>query len=139
MAEALVVDFTTLGPCRITSGGPLTFPPAPLGPGLYRLQLIDTRAATVYIGETVELRRRFHHYERPGPSQTTNIRMQGRIRETLIAGGSVGVAVARAATATSGSVERALDLTNENERRALEAALIEQAVARGEVVENRRI
>ncbi len=49
---------------------------------------MDSDSSRHYIGETTELRRRFQHYRKPGPSQATNIRINTLLKAHLESGGS---------------------------------------------------
>lgn len=60
----------------------LRFPEVPDQPGVYRF----TIGGRVYIGETNRLRRRFQHYRTPGPTQATNIRLNGLLIDALRGG-----------------------------------------------------
>jgi hypothetical protein len=63
---------------------------------MYRFVLIDAVGATVgvYIGESDQIARRMGNYRNPGPTQPTNQRMNGRLRDVLGAGGLVELSVA---------------------------------------------
>jgi hypothetical protein len=102
-------------------------------PGLYRMTLTGgvTGARTrIYIGETDNLRRRLSaNYRSPGPRQQTSLRINGLLREQLLANGRVSVAVATAATIWLDGVEQPLDLQRKAGRLLAEnAALVLQQV-----------
>lgn len=87
----LSVDFewTDAGQVILDSKHKLRFPPLPKAPGAYRLRLSGTGSVSVYIGETDNLYDRAMGYRNPGPSQQTNIRMNGRMTHHLEEGGRI--------------------------------------------------
>lgn len=85
------VKWRHLGTLAQDANSDLTFPTVPITPGLYRFRLKDGDSSRHYIGETMELRRRFQHYRKPGPSQATNIRVNALLKEHLESGGSAEV------------------------------------------------
>ena len=87
------VKWRHLGTLARDAHGDLTFPAAPTTPGLYRFRLKDGDSSRHYIGETMELRRRFQHYRKPGPSQATNLRVNALLKEHLGSGGSAEVEI----------------------------------------------
>ncbi|MEO1060558.1 MAG: hypothetical protein AAFZ07_04000 [Actinomycetota bacterium] len=101
-------------------------------PGAYRFKLTER----VYIGETDRLRRRFQHYRTPGPSQSTNLRLNALIRERLAAGESVQVHTLTAAQVDTGSGPRQLDLTTKAARLLVENAALVFEEAAGTPIEN---
>ncbi len=82
-----------IGRVSLDAQGKLKFPAAPKRPGLYRFDLTGKIGTQAYIGETDALDRRFQHYRTPGPSQSTNIRLNALMREIIAAGGAIAVAV----------------------------------------------
>ncbi|MBE0453993.1 MAG: hypothetical protein IBX58_09955 [Roseovarius sp.] len=62
----------------------LCFPSLPQRAGLYRMRLPVSRH--VYVGETVNLRRRMQNYRTPGASQKTSIWVNQLLRERLMTG-----------------------------------------------------
>lgn len=81
---------------RITrdNKGDLAFPETTRETAVYRIHLCGKGRTKCYVGETVELRRRFRHYRKPGRLQKTNIRIHKALQEHLTTGGSVKVDVA---------------------------------------------
>jgi hypothetical protein len=68
-------------------------------PGLYRLSITSSDPRTgIYIGEASILRRRMQHYRTPGPSQSTNIRLNATLKDAILSGASVTVSVITAAS-----------------------------------------
>jgi hypothetical protein len=139
MRDGLSVDFRFVGSCRVSAATVVVFPIMPGAPGLYRIDFDINQVGSVYIGESADLRRRFRRYERPGPTQMTNLRIHGRIIEAVTCGGSVTVAVGRTAYACRNGFRWELDLGHDEQRLAVEAALIDRARRDGTVLENRRI
>jgi hypothetical protein len=80
MPVRLSVEYSwrELGAIRLDAAK-LVFPSAPEVPGLYRFDFGDR----IYVGETDRLRRRFQGYRTPGPTQTTNIRLNLIIAKVL--------------------------------------------------------
>ena len=61
-------------------------------PGLYRLRLRTSDGIeSNYVGQSDSLRRRFFHYRNPGPTQSTNIRLNQLVRDLLSGGGEIWV------------------------------------------------
>jgi len=88
---AISMRWKRLGEVVLDENGKLCFPKCPEVPALYRLRLsgpIDTRH---YIGEAINLRRRFGNYRNPGPTQATSLRINEVLRTHLIDGGNVEV------------------------------------------------
>jgi hypothetical protein len=112
------VTFTWLdaGAVALDDAGRLTFPPVPGEPGLYRMTLHDhpdQRRQRIYIGQSDNLHRRHAHYRNPGPTQSTNIRVNARLHEHLDTGGLVSLAVTTSAEITTqrNTAAEPLDLT----------------------------
>ena len=129
-------DWTMVGQITVAEED-LNWPPMPGGAGVYRYTLRLGDRTRYYVGETDNFRRRFSHYRRPGPSQTTNIRMHQRLR-TLLAthGGEAEVAVAsNVEYSVNGASVQDLTLPEVFTRRLLEnAALVELAAGGHEIV-----
>lgn len=87
------MNWRSLGAVHVGNGNKLAFPAVPSAPGLYRFRLSGHGSDQHYIGETGDLRRRFYHYRNPGPSQATNIRINGLLLDHLVTGGSVEIDV----------------------------------------------
>ena len=115
----------------------LQLPPAPAKPGLYRFRLSTKRADALYIGESVNVARRFGQYQRPGPRQATNIRLNEALVQHLINGDQVAVDIALSMAGALGQQRYAFDLAVKEARRAAENAAILTARAQGIEVLNR--
>ena len=127
----LVYSWTEVGHV-VVDADKLRFPTVPEAPGIYRFELGDRW----YIGEADRLRRRFQHYRTPGPSQSTNLRLNALMGQ-LLANGS-GIVVS---TITSVAVEidghaLPLDLSHKDARLLVESAALVAARAGGRFVEN---
>ncbi len=120
--------------------GRLLWPAMPRGAGVYRFTLeLDSRSR-YYVGETDNYRRRFSHYANPGPTQTTNIKMNARLLHLLTrAGGAARVDIAvNVQLFRDGSPIGSSVLPDVFVRRLLEnAALVETAATGGEIINGR--
>lgn len=89
-------EWLAAGAVTLDSSSKPSFPSVPSRPGMYRFVLTDAVGATVgvYIGESDQIARRMGNYRNPGPTQPTNQRMNGRLRDVLGAGGLVELSVA---------------------------------------------
>jgi Nuclease subunit of the excinuclease complex len=90
---AVNMSWRTLGPLLGDRENGLIFPDAPEEPGLYRFRLSGGDTPKSYIGETMQLKRRFSHYRNPSPSQATNIRINALFLEHLAAGHKIEIDV----------------------------------------------
>lgn len=107
-------------------------------PGLYRIDLDDSHT---YIGEAVNLHRRFNGYRSPGGSTETlkprtNRRIQRRILEALGAGRDVPVWISTEARVTVGGDTLPLPLNDKTHRLLVEATAIVLAERDGYTLEN---
>ena len=92
------------------------------------------------MGETDNYRRRFVHYAKPGPTQSTNIRMRDRLLDLLNAkGGQASVEVATGIAFMRDGQPMAVDgVPDVFVRRLLEnAALVTLAAVQSEIVNGR--
>lgn len=110
----------------------LRFPTVADVPGAYRFELTER----VYVGETDRLRRRFQHYRTPGPSQSTNLRLNALIRERLAVGEIVQVHTLTTARVDTGCGLRPLDLATKPARLLVENAALVFEEAAGMPFEN---
>ena len=110
----------------------LSFPDVSRHPGLYRFRVEHDGDDLIYIGETEEFKRRFSHYRNPGPSQTTNIRLNKLFRDASQEGRRVFVSVViDTAWVSTQGVERRADFSVKAERVLLEHAAIVRAKSEG--------
>lgn len=118
------MQWKRLGAIRLDVGGALAFPPVPQLPGLYRFRL-NGASAQRYVGETMDLRRRFQHYRAPGPTQATNLRINEILRTHLAAGGAIEVDIFTGPVSVRiGQETSVLDLADKSARRLLEHAAL---------------
>lgn len=119
------MNWRRLGAVVLGEGGALIFPAAPAEPALYRLRLIGETSERHYIGETVNLRRRFGNYRRPGPTQQTSIRINEVLHSHLAAGGRIEADVILSGIALHcDGAPRTVDLSDKQTRRLLEQAAL---------------
>jgi hypothetical protein len=107
---------------QIDDGGKLRFPNLPPKPGLYQFHIRGPKGDLGrYVGETDNLQRRFAHYRNPGPTQTTNLRMNALLKEVLSQGGNVELAtVTESAWIARSGREEIADLADKSVRRLFE-------------------
>lgn len=126
MAQSLTVswDWQPVGQISV-SDGMIVFPEIPTVAGIYRFTFLDASGGRtgVYVGEADQLRRRFQHYRTPGPSQTTNLRMNPLMIETVAQSGRVNVEIITQAHVRAGDdTVQELDLTWKTARILVERA-----------------
>lgn len=122
--------WTEIGAASLIDDGTLLFPDAPKTAGLYRFAVQSERRAGVYVGETVNLRRRFQQYRTPGARQQTNLRLNKVLVDALKSGGMVSVSIVEAAAVSN------WNLTDKIHRVMLEHAAIASELAAGAKVLN---
>lgn len=110
----------------------LVFPPVSEQPGAYRFRLPDR----VYVGETDRLTRRFQHYRTPGPTQTTNLRLNALLQHLLASGAQVGVDVVTTAFVEHDGERTELDLSHKPARLLVENTALTIERMAGRHVEN---
>ncbi len=133
----ITFDWIALGRVTLDSEGKLAFPRAPSRPGLYRFEFGGPKGKHEYIGETDTLDRRFQHYRTPGPSQSTNIRVNALMREVINTNGAVGVSiVVDGARITMGGRTKAPRLQVKSDRVLFEHAAIHAAREAGVSIVN---
>ncbi len=103
----------------------LRFPPAPKAPAVYRIRVRQGKRSSIYVGEAVNLRRRFGNYRRPGPTQETSKRINSRLIQYLRAGAEISVsAVISAGWMSAGKGRSEADFSSRAVRRLFENATI---------------
>lgn len=130
MAIEMTINFewSALGRVSLNSQGKLVFPRTPSRPGLYRFEFDGMKGRQEYIGETDTLDRRFQHYRTPGPTQSTNIRLNALMREVINSNGTVSVSIlADGAAITMEGRTRPPRMQSKSERVLLEQAAIYSA------------
>lgn len=127
-------DWSERGAAIVEQGG-LRFPHLRREPGIYRIMVNVGEDRRVYIGETDNLQRRFAGYRTPGRTQTTNVRMNERLRRVASAGGTSRLDVMTAIRLRLDGMDIGVDLGNPFVRRYLEnAALVEEMGQHGELI-----
>ncbi len=97
LAASIQFSWRDAGRVTLEPSGKISVLALPEIAGLYRFTLTPSPGQTrrrVYIGETDNLRRRLAGYRNPGPSQRTNLRLNGLLVEHLTSAGIVLFAVA---------------------------------------------
>ena len=98
------------------------------GPAIYRWLVYQDSPGDMnklYIGEAELLRRRIYHYLKPGPSQTTNIRLNALFQEERLKGYQITLDVLEFAPCSIDNVSITMDdLKDKMVRRLLENLLI---------------
>jgi hypothetical protein len=140
---SLTATWREVGSISLDGGGAIAFPELPSVPGAYRMTLAGAPGqvrARVYIGETDSLRRRTSHYRNPGPTQSTNIRMNAALRAHLSSGGVATLAIITNAAVSVSSDDQAsisLRLSGKAARRLVEnAAIVAICIAGDADIEN---
>jgi hypothetical protein len=110
----------------------LRFPVVPDVPGIYRFELGDRW----YIGEADRLRRRFQHYRTPGPTQSTNLRLNALMRQLLADSADIVVSTITSVTVEIDGHALPVDLAHKEARLLVESAALVAARASGRFVEN---
>ena len=122
---AIAMQWKRLGVVVIEEDGKLSFPAAPQLPALYRLRLVGADGVRHYIGEAVNLRRRFGNYRNPGPTQKTSIRINEVLISHLESGDHVEVdLIATNIELSIGGANITFDLADKATRRLLEQAAV---------------
>jgi hypothetical protein len=133
------LDWTPVGEITLRDGD-LRFPDG-LGrqPALYRFRFVDRAGRWIYVGETEDMARRAHHYERGDRSQRTNASINALMRSHIDGLRRVEMDVALVASLVLGSEpRRQLDLTEKLDRVLAESAAI-AAMPREWLVNNNRL
>lgn len=129
--------WTEAGPVVLLDGR-LKMPPLSAEPGVYQWVLRHAGRERRYVGEAENLARRFQHYRTPGPSQTTNLRMNDRARRVLEAGGEVIVLIASSSTIIRMDASEPADLRSKHVRCLIENATLVDVLAEiGQVINDR--
>jgi hypothetical protein len=121
------------GNLRLEADKPV-FPVLDDVPGVYRFTFESPeRPRRIYIGETDRLRRRAQHYRTPGPTQTTNLRMNEEIVVELRRGVPLSFAVITAASlAIDDASPVPMDLSRKTNRQIVENAAMAEVIAERE-------
>ena len=131
-------QWTEIGEVTLDGNSRLVFPGIPAEPGIYRFRFTKDGKRSVYIGETDNLPRRFQHYRTPGPTQSTNIRLNKLFVDALQKGLSIDVAViVKTAWIETVQGNEQADLSAKPERMLFEHAAIIQSRAENVHILNR--
>jgi hypothetical protein len=124
-AVRLQLHWRRLGEVMLDRDQKLVFPDAPVTAGLYRLIVGIGNRTMVYVGEAVNLKRRFGNYRLPGKTQQTSLRINALLVEALSADGKIAVDIAyqNIGLSVDGTPIEA-DLSNKAVRRMIEHAAI---------------
>lgn len=129
------IEWRSAGPVTLDADGKLRFPRLPALPGLYEIEF-GGADASVYIGESDDLRRRVSHYRNPGPTQRTNIRLSNLIRSHVVAA-PVSISIATAVTVRWASEHtETLDLRGKTARLVGESVWLLHRQRHGTKIEN---
>lgn len=122
---AISMQWKRLGEVAMDDVGKLSFPKCLEVPALYRLRLSGPTNTRHYIGEAINLRRRFGNYRNPGPSQATSLRINDVLRTHLADGGNVEVdLIISGIDLLIEGKSHSFDLANKATRRLLEQAAV---------------
>ena len=122
---ALNFEWQMSGNVVLDPNGSVLFPGVTNGAGLYRLRLDGDGRSQVYIGESVNLRRRFGNYRGPGPTQQTSLRINALLKESIARGAVIAVdIVTEGVKLTINGCQVSVDLTDKAMRRMIEHAAI---------------
>ena len=124
MPISLTVEFhwQSAGEVSLSQDHKLTFPNLPKKSGIYRIRFPVSRS--VYIGETVDLRRRMQNYRTPGVSQTTSTWINRFLCERLADGSSVLLEACIDAVISVGGTHQTADMASKSVRVMIEQAAI---------------
>jgi hypothetical protein len=113
----------------------LELPTLPRQPGVYQWLFRHEGRERCYVGETEDLAQRFVGYHSPGPTQSTNQRMNERARRVLQANGEAEILVLDTATIVVDGQSAEADLASPFTRKVIEnAELVGLLVAGRDVV-----
>lgn len=125
IATSLTAEWLTSGEVILSQDGKLAFPDVPKKAGVYRFRITAEETSRCYIGESANLRVRFHSYRNPGPTQATNLRLNALMLEHLEAGGAIGLdLITQIGALTQGNSKQERSLSDKAVRRLLEQAAI---------------
>jgi hypothetical protein len=125
LAARFRLRWKAVGTLHFDAAGKLSFPEVAATPGIYRLHLSTAQGGSLYVGEAVDLRRRFGNYRNPGPTQQTSQRINDALKACLLTGGSIAIDIAAQPISLSiGKRSFSADLADKATRRMLEHAAI---------------
>jgi hypothetical protein len=134
----LTFEWKILGDVVLDMSGSVAFPTVSSGAGLYRLRVDSAKGLQIYIGESVDLRRRFGQYRGPSPTQQTNMRLNGLLKIAIAEGATVSVDIVNQGVELSiNGAQVAVDLTDKAMRRMIEHSAIVATGGTGVEIANR--
>lgn len=113
-----------LGSTQVDHKGRLKFPAAQIHATIYKLEINTIDDKFIYIGETENNKRRFQHYRTPGATQSTNIRLNQIMLETLSDGGVVNIYIMEDMKLQKSHLNE-VQIEDKNKRQLFERAAIE--------------
>lgn len=93
MRTEVEIEWANAGPVTVEDAQ-LLIPKLSSDPGVYQWVFRQDGRERRYVGEASNMYRRFRQYARPGPTQTTNLRMNARVLRVIAAGGSIELLLA---------------------------------------------
>jgi len=134
MELGITMDWESVGQVTLVDQG-VRMPALQTGPGVYQWVFRHGGLTRHYVGEVMNLSRRFAHYRNPGPSQSTNQRMKERVLRVLGAGGTAEILLATNIQFTVGGESSEPDLSLPFARCFVEnAALVALITEEAEIV-----
>lgn len=119
----IVMEWQAIGRIVMDAHGRLDFPKVSKIPAIYRFRIKYVTHEERYIGETNNLRRRFHNYRNPGSTQQTSLRINAIIINALAKGAEISVS----AVTTQVSVDFGKELATVNLKSKAMRCLCENA------------
>lgn len=120
----------------VVAGDDLTFPTVPPAPGIYRFVFTTADGVgSVYVGESVDVRRRMRNYRKPSPRQQTSTRIHHLLRARLASGDGVTLDLLTD-TEVKSDQQVPVDLTSKAVRVLVEHAALVALAAAGYEVHN---
>lgn len=123
MKVEIEIEWESVGAVTVADDQVL-IPKLPQDPGVYQWVFRHDGRERRYVGEAANLYKRFRGYARPGPSQSTNQRMNARVLRVAAGGGSVELLVATSVRMECDGAEDPIDLSDQHHRYVAEAAAI---------------
>lgn len=128
------LKWRTLGVVKLDRKGKLNFP-STSGANVYRLSIEKPDGSrSIYVGETADFESRFAYYRNPGPTQSTNKRLNRLCADVLGDLGDINLDIIDQAWIDFDGIEREVDFRDKNMRRLFENLVL--AIMGGEEVES---
>ncbi|MGF6923874.1 DUF7662 domain-containing protein [Paraburkholderia sp. 40] len=88
----VTMEWQPLGKLTMDESGRLSFPQVHAVPAIYRFRIRTAEGIERnYVGEAVDVKRRFGNYRNPGSTQQTSMRINATLKEALAAGAEISV------------------------------------------------